>query len=209
MKFYDFTGAPSPQRVRIFLAEKGIDIPMRQVDLRSGEQFEPWYRAVNPRCAVPALQLDDGTILTESEAICRYLEVLHPQPPLFGVSALEQALVMEWCRHIELEGYLAVADVLRNSAPHFKDRALPGPKPVPQVPELVERGKARLQQFFSMLNARMEGREFLAIDALSVADIFTFVAVEFAGRIQMQPDAGLSHLCDWLQRLRARPAFGA
>ena len=209
MKFYDFVGAPSPQRVRIFVAEKGLDLAVHQVDLRAGEQFESWYREINPRCTVPALALEDGAVLTESEAICRYLEVRHPQPALFGETALEQARVIESCRRLELEGYLAVADVLRNSAEHFKDRALPGPQPVAQIPALVERGKARLELFFKMLNQAMQGREFLAIDRLSLADIYAFVAVEFSRRIQMQPGAELQHLQQWLDRLRARPAFQA
>jgi len=114
MKLYDFRHAPSPRRVRIFLAEKGVTVPMETVDLVKKNQFLPDYRALNPACTVPALVLDDGTVIGESAAICRYFEVLHPEPNLLGRDAQECALIEMWNRWIELNGYLRAADVLRS-----------------------------------------------------------------------------------------------
>src|SRR2546429_9854745 len=114
MKFYDCAVAPSPRRVRIFLAEKGLTVPTVQVDLRNCEQFSPAFRAVNPDCTVPVLELDDGTKLTDSIAICLYLEAQHPQPPLMGSGAYDRALVAEWQRRAERDGMHAMAEAFRN-----------------------------------------------------------------------------------------------
>jgi glutathione S-transferase len=132
MKFYDCAIAPSPRRVRIFLAEKGITVPTIQVDLRKGEQFGEAFRAVNPDCTVPVLELDDGTRIFDSLAICVYLEQARPEPPLMGTSAIERATVAEWQRRAERDGFLAVAEAFRNSTPAFKTRALPGPDDYPR-----------------------------------------------------------------------------
>src|SRR5437762_13650549 len=120
MKFYDCAVAPSPRRVRIFLAEKGLTVPTVQVDLRNGEQFSPAFRAVNPDRTVPVLELDDGTRLTDSLAICIYLEAQPPQPPLMGVRAYDRALVTEWQRRAERDGMHAMAEAFRNATPAFK-----------------------------------------------------------------------------------------
>src|SRR6266853_4933605 len=153
MKFYDCTMAPSPRRVRIFLAEKGIALPMVQVDLRAGEQLGPAFRAVNPECTVPVLELDDGARIADVMAICVYFEALRPEPPLMGVGAQDRANVTAWQRRVEREGFFAVAEAFRNSTPAFKQRALPGPDDYEQIPALVERGRARVGKFFGMLDA--------------------------------------------------------
>src|SRR5215470_13071943 len=162
MKFYDCAIAPSPRRVRVFMAEKGITLPTVQVDLRKGEQFGEAFRAVNPDCTVTVLELDDGRRITDSVGICLYLEQTHPEPPLMGVDAADRAIVAEWQRRAEREGFLAVAEAFRNYTPAFKTRALPGAEDYVQIPALVGRGRARAQAFFKLMNSRLADREFVA-----------------------------------------------
>ncbi len=209
MKLYDFNPAPSPRRVRIFAAEKGIALEILPVDLRGGAQFEDSLRAVNPRCAVPVLQLDDGTRITESVAICRYLEETHPEPPLMGTTALEKAVVEMWHRRIEMEGLVAAAEALRNGANRFKDRALPGAVPYAQIPELAERGRWRVGYFFDMLDARLSESEFVAGPGFTVADIAAMVAVDFAGWVKAMPPESATSLKAWYERVSARPSAAA
>src|ERR1044072_5713316 len=161
MKFYDCTTAPSPRRVRIFLAEKGVSIPTVQVDLRSGEQFTDAFRAVNPDCTVPALQLDDGTVIADAAAISQSLEELHPDPPLIGSTPQERAVVTALNRGIERDGFFAAMDALRNTATGLQGRAVPGPHDYEQIPELAERGRKRLAHFFRDLDARLAGRTYV------------------------------------------------
>jgi len=209
MKFYDCAIAPSPRRVRMFLAEKGITVPTIQVDLRKGEQFGEVFRAVNPDCTVPVLELDDGTRIYDSLAICVYLEQTRPEPPLMGASAVERATVAEWQRRAERDGFLAVAEAFRNSTPAFKTRALPGPDDYPQIPALVERGRARTQAFFKIMNARLADRAFVAGERYSIADITTLVAVDFAGWIKLTIPDDCAHLRRWHQAVAARPSAKA
>jgi glutathione S-transferase len=209
MKFYDCAVAPSPRRVRIFLAEKGITLPTIQVDLRKGEQFGEAFRAVNPDCTVPVLELDDGRRICDSLAICVYLEQTRPQPPLMGVDAADRAVVAEWQRRAERDGFLAVAEAFRNSTPAFKTRALPGPDGYVQIPALVERGRARTQTFFKVMDARLADREFVAGERYTIADITTLVAVDFAGWIKLTIPDQCAHLRRWHQAVAARPSAKA
>src|SRR5690348_4355967 len=185
MKFYDCTTAPSPRRVRIFLAEKGISIPTAQVDLRSGEQFSDAFRAINPDCTVPALQLDDGTVIADAVAICHYLEELHPDPPLIGSSPEERATVTALNRQIERDGFFAAMDTLRNTAAGLKGRALPGPHDYEQIPALAERGRKRLEHFLRDMDQRLSGRAFVAGKRYTLADISAMIVVDFAGRLKI------------------------
>ena len=137
MKLYDCTTAPSPRRVRIFLAEKEISVPTVQVDLRNGQQFSPAFRAINPECTVPVLELDNGTTIADILGICRYFEELHPNPPLMGHTAEQKAVIEAWQRRIERDGFDAAMEAFRNSTPGLKGRALPGPEPYEQIPALV------------------------------------------------------------------------
>jgi glutathione S-transferase len=140
MKLYDCTTAPSPRRVRIFLAEKGISVPTVQVDLRKGEQFSSAFRTINPECTVPVLRLDDGTTIADILGICRYFEELYPDPPLMGRTA-EQKAVIEACqRRIERDGFYAAMEAFRNSTPGLKDRALPGPSHTRKSPRWPNAG---------------------------------------------------------------------
>ncbi len=209
MKLYDFELAPNPRRVRMYLAEKGIEVPTVQVNLRQGEQFREDFKAGNPTLIVPALVLDDGTLVTETMAICRYFEAVQPNPPLFGSTPREQALVEMWSRRAELEGFLAVAEALRNSLERFKDRALPGPRNYSQIPALVERGKARVRAFFDDLDRRLADSAYVAGETFSVADITAFVTVEFAGWVEEKPRAEHRHLGRWHALVAARPSAKA
>lgn len=209
MKLYDYGPAPSPRRVRIFLAEKGIQLPMETVDLRAKEQFEAPYSAVSSEAVVPCLVLDDGTRIQESMAICRYFEALQPEPALFGRTPLEQALIEQWSRRAELEGYLAAGEAFRNATPGFAGRALPGSFHWPQIPALVERGRARVQHFFRTLEARLTESPYLAGERYSVADITALVAVDFAGWSKLSLPEDCPAARRWHAEVSARPSASA
>lgn len=204
---YDCATAPSPRRARILLAEKGIAHDTVQVDLRRGEQLGDAYRRVNPQCTVPALRTEEGAILTDNAAITAYLEARYPLPPLLGVSALEKAEIASWNWRVEFEGLMAIAEALRNSTPSMADRALPGPVNYAQIPELAQRGLARLQQFLDTLDARLAGREFVATDRFSVADITAVVAVDFARVVKVKPGEQHPNLLRWRAAMAERPAM--
>ena len=204
---YDCATAPSPRRARIFLAEKGIAHETVQVDLRSGEQLGEAYRRINPQCTVPALRTGEGVVLTDNAAIAAYLEAYQPEPPLLGVTPLEKAEVASWNWRAEFEGLIAVAEALRNGSPAMANRALPGPKDYPQIPELAQRGLARVQQFLVTLNDRLAGRDFIAADRFSVADITAVVAVDFARVVKVKPAEQHPHLMRWRAAMALRPSM--
>ena len=204
---YDCATAPSPRRARILLAEKGIAHETVQVDLRSGEQMGEAYRRINPQCTVPALRTEEGAVLADNAAITAYLEALKPDPPLLGITPLEKAEVASWNWRAEFEGLLAVAEALRNGSPAMANRALPGPRDYPQIPELAQRGVARLQDFFATLDARLKGRAFLATDRFSVADITAAVAVDFARVVKVKPGEQHPNLVRWRAALAERPSM--
>ena len=209
MKLYDCKTAPNPRRVRIFLAEKGVTVPTVEVDLRAGEQFTPEFRAVNPESTVPVLEFDDGRRITEVVAICTYFEATHKQPPLMGVGAEDQAIVAAWQHRAEREGLWACADAFRNSAPGLKGRALPGPDDYEQIPALAERGRARVERFLEKLDEALAGREFIAGDRYTIADITALVLVDFAGRIKLPIPEPCAHLRRWHAAVSARPSAAA
>ena len=205
MKFYDCSTAPSPRRVRIFIAEKGIDVPTVQVNLREGEQLRAEFRNLNPDCTVPVLELDDGSVLTEIFAICQYLEELYPEPRLLGSDARERAMVTMWNAKVEQHGLAAIAEMFRNKAKGFSDRALTGPANFPQIPQLVERGNVRSLLFFDRLEERLAHSDFIAGGAFTMADISAFVAIGFAGWMKMEI-GDRPHLQRWYDGVAARPA---
>ena len=204
---YDCATAPSPRRARILLAEKRVAHETVEVDLRNGEQLSDAYRKVNPQCTVPALRTDEGLLLTDNAAITAYLEACFPQPPLLGSTPQEKAEIASWNWRIEFEGLLAIAEALRNSAPAMANRALPGPVDHPQIPELAQRGLARVQQFFVTLNDRLAGRDFIAADRFSIADITAVVAVDFARVVKIRPGDQHPHLQRWRAAMARRPAM--
>jgi glutathione S-transferase len=180
LKLYQSAGSPNSRRVRIFVAEKGIELTQVPVDLGKGEQRSDDYRVINPRQTVPALVLEDGTVIAEVLAIWRYLEETHPARPLLGTTPKGKALVTMWERRAELEGFAAVMEGVRNAAPGLKGRAISGPHGYEQIPALVERSKLRVANFLFDLDDRLTDAPFVAGDQFSVADITALVTIDFA-----------------------------
>jgi len=209
MKFYDCSSAPSPRRVRIFMAEKGISVPTVQVDLRSNEQFSPQFRAINPDATVPVLELDNGTRIADAIGICVYFEATHPQPPLMGESAEEKGLVTAWQRTSERNGFYAVMEALRNATPGLKGHALPGPDEYEQIPALAERGRLRIARYFEQMDARLARSEFVAGPRYSIADITTLVSIDFARWVKLSVPESCQHLRRWHAQVSARPSAKA
>ncbi len=203
MKLYDGGRAPNPRRTRIFLAEKGISLPAEQIDLGALQQRTPAYTAVNPMQRVPALVLDDGTVITESIAICRYFEEIQPDPPLFGRGALEVAEVEMWNRRLELHLLAAVSHVFRNSHPAMKEME------VPQVPAWAEANKPRIKDFLTVLDRDLADRRFVAGGNYSVADITGLVAVDFMKPAKVAVPDSLTNLKRWHTEVSARPSAQA
>jgi glutathione S-transferase len=207
MKFYDCQTAPSPRRARIFIAEKGLDIETVEIDLGKGEQLGDYFRRINPRCTVPALELDDGTCLTENAGIAAYLEAIAPAPPLLGTSAEEKGSVANWNARMELEGLWPLADALRNRSKGMVGRAITGPTDYQQIPELAERGIARATEFFEMLNDRLGQSEYVAGNHFSLADITAIVVVDFAGWVKSGPADAHENTKRWRDLVNQRPGI--
>lgn len=201
---YDCATAPSPRRARILLAEKRVPHDTVQVDLRNGEQMGEAFRLINPRCTVPALKVEEGAVLTDNAAIAAYLEARHPEPPLLGRTPLDKAEIASWQWRVEFEGLAAIADAFRNSSPAMANRALTGPVDYAQIPELAQRGLARVQSFFAMLNDHLAGRDFIAAGQFSVVDITAVVAVDFARVVKVKPGDEHPHLRRWREAMQAR-----
>jgi glutathione S-transferase len=203
MKLYDGGRAPNPRRVRIFLAEKGIKIATEQVDLSALQQRTPAYSAINPMQRVPALVLDDGTVIAESIAICRYFEAVQPDPPLFGVGALQSALVEMWNRRTELHLLFPVASVFQHLHPAMSRMV------DPQVPQWGEANKPRVMQFLEFLDRELTDRSYIAGAAYTVADITASVAVDFMRVSKMSVPDSLRNLRRWHQTVCERPSAAA
>lgn len=209
MKFYDCKMAPSPRRVRIFLAEKGVTLDTVQIDLMTGENLKPEFLRINPRGTVPVLQLDDGTCIDETVPICRYIEELHPNPPLMGTDARSRAVIATRTRHIEWDGFLPGAEAFRNATPAFADRGIPGVTGVPAIPELAKRGLAGLGRFFDRLDAMLADSEFVAGDQFSIADITGLCVVDFARWVKLSVPESHQHTRRWYQQVSSRPSAKA
>jgi glutathione S-transferase len=192
--------------VRVFIAEKGIEIETVQVDLGSGEQFTDAFIKINADCVVPALELDDGSSLSEVIAICHYLEALYPEPVLLGANDEERARILMWNSKVEQQGLWAVADAFRNTAKGLKNRAATGPVPYAQIPELAERARSRVEQFFYRLDGQLADNEFVAGHNFSIADISAMVVVDFAGRIKLSLPEDAANLRRWYESVSARPS---
>ncbi len=203
MKLYDGGRAPNPRRVRIFLAEKGIKIPTEQVDLGALQQRSEAFTAINPMQRVPALVLDDGTVIAESIAICRYFEALNPEPPLFGRGALETALVEMWNRRAELHLLFPVASVFQHLHPAMKQMVQP------QVPDWGEANKPRVTTFSQFLDGELKNRQYVAGANYTVADITALVAVDFMRAAKLAVPDTLTNLKRWHEAVSARPSAGA
>ncbi|MBM3561702.1 MAG: glutathione S-transferase [Alphaproteobacteria bacterium] len=200
MLLYNTPLAPNPRRVRIFLAEKNVTIPMRDVNLMAHEHKNEAYSAVNALEEVPALVLDDGAVLTESVAICRYIESLYPEPPLFGRDGREQAFVEMWQRRVEFRLFAPVALAFRHSHPALARLESP------QRPEFAELQRPRAQQMMRFLDQELASRRFIASDDFTIADITAIVAMDLTkfARVEIPPD--LPHLSRWRAEVSARPS---
>ena len=203
MKLYDSRLAPNPRRARIFLAEKGITVPSENIDIATMQHKTPEYTAINPFQRMPALVLDDGSIITEFIAICRYFEMLHPQPPLFGIGPKDAAIVEMWNRRAEINFFANVAAVFRHTHPAMKELE------VPQVPAWAEANRPRVAWFLELLDRELATREFVAGDLYTVADITTQVAVDFMKPGRLVMPEGLGNVKRWHAAVSARPSARA
>jgi len=202
MKFYN-AAAPNPRRVRIFLAEKGVDVPRQDVNLQEGESRTPEFLAMNSLGGTPVLELDDGTILTESVAICRYLECLHPEPALMGVNDLDRAQVEMWNRRMEIEIFNTLGNVAVHSFDFFADK-------VEQVPDYAEAQKREAVKKWQWLDGELaDGRPFAAGERFSVADITGMAALMIGDFIGVEIPASATNVLRWSDSVRARPSWDA
>ena len=202
MKLYDSKMAPNPRRVRIFLAEKGIQVPDDQIDLAKAQNRSPEFLKINPMGGVPVLQMDDGTNLAESVAICRYFEETHPEPRLMGVDARDKAEVEMWQRRMELNLLSMVAGCFRNTSEFFKGR-------IPQVPEYGEVCRQAAEKAFGMVDGFLADRKFIAGERYTIADITALVAVDFAKLINLRVSPEQKNLARWHEAVSSRPSAKA
>jgi glutathione S-transferase len=202
MKLYDSQTAPNPRRVRIFLAEKGIEVPTVQVDIVSAENRGAEFRKKNPLGGLPVLELDDGTCIAESVAICRYFEEIHPQPPLMGTDARDRALVEMWQRRMELEIFIPITQVFRNTHAFFKGR-------IPQVPEYGEVCRKHVEKQLGWLDSVLADRAFVAGERYTIADITALCGIDFGkvSKIRIQPEQ--KNLMRWYEAVSGRPSAKA
>ena len=203
MKLYDGGRAPNPRRVRIFLAEKGISVPIEPVDIGAGQHKSDAYTAINPLQRLPALVLDDGTVLTESIAICRYFEALQPAPILFGSGAIEIALVEMWQRRVELTLMAAIQAVFRHLHPGMAQLQQP------QIAAWGEINKPRVLEFLQLLDRELGGRRYIAADTFSVADITGLVSIDLMKPAKLTVPPELTNIARWHAEVSARPSAKA
>ena len=203
MKIYDFAFAPNPRRLRIFVAEKGLKIPIEQVDIFTGKNRTPEMLAKNPAGGLPVMELDDGTHLAESVAICRYLESLHPEPNMMGKNSREQADIEMWNRRVELGLFSAAGRAFQHTNELFKAR-------LKQFPEYGVTQREAVTQQLQWLDAQIGNKPFIAGDRFTIADITAEVAVDFAAQAAgVAADAGLKNLGRWYQSVSSRPSAKA
>ncbi len=202
MKLYDSTMAPNPRRVRIFLAEKGVEVPLEQVDIGGSANRDPAFLAKNPMGAVPVLELDDGRFVSESVAICRYFEETHPEPPLMGTDAADRAIVEMWQRRMEIDVFGLVTGAFRNTHDYFKGR-------ITQVPEYGEVCRAAAPKRLEWLDEELSGREFVAGERFSIADITALVAIDFGRVVGVRVRPEQKHLSRWYEAVSSRPSAKA
>ena len=208
MKLYD-APAPNPRRARIFIAEKGLEIPTHKLSIMDGDNLTPEYKAKSRFGLIPALELDDGTVLTEVPAICRYLESQHPEPNLMGLDPMEIAQIEMWERYCEMSGSQAVGEYFRNGSTKLDDRGLPGITGIPRIEALIDRGKRRVASFYEVIEQRLGESEYLGSDRFTLADITGLCAIDFAQMVKLAiPDAN-SNTKRWHAACSSRPSAKA
>ena len=199
MKLYNAKQAPNPKRVRVFIAEKGIEIPTDYVEIGKGTR-SPAFAKINSLGLVPVLELDDGTLLSESIAICRYLEALYPDPPLFGADPKSSALIEMWCRRLELEVMRPMGDVANHSFSFFAER-------MEQLPAYADVQRRTASAKLAWLDREMADSAYIAGDTFSMADIVGMNIVDLIGFLEIEVPPGLDRFATWADRLRSRPSF--
>ncbi len=202
MHIYDTKTAPTPRRVRIFLAEKNIDIQYIQVDIVTGENLSSEMRVKNPIGKVPILELDDGTCIAESDAICTYFEAIQPNPSLLGESPLEKGLIAQWARQVEFGLFMQVGMCFQHSTGYFKDRMTP-------VPEFGKQAGINANKFLHLLDKRLADNAFITGDKFSIADITAFCAIDFARVVDIRISDTQQNLHRWYSEIKARPSSKA
>ncbi len=205
MKLYDVTQAPNPRRVRVFLAEKGIEVPMVQVDMAKGEHKRPEFLAKNPSGKVPVLELDDGTCIGESVAICRYFEAVQPEPPLLGTTPVEIARIDMMNRQLEFELLGPIGQAWVNGP--IVGRMMPDRQ---QIPAAKTAGEKAARSFYRRLDTELADRRYMAGEGYSIADITALCVIDFASRlVELEPDRSLEHLWRWHADVSGRPSADA
>jgi glutathione S-transferase len=202
MKLYDFALAPNPRRVRIFLAEKGIAVPTEQIDLFQGANRAPEALRRNPFGGLPVLELDDGTCIAESVAICRYFEELHPEPPLMGVGAVDRAIVEMWNRRMELDLFRHIGGYFQHTSDIFKNR-------IRQLPEIAESSKEAALARMKLIDGLISDRRYIAGDRYTIADITAFCAFGLGEIAGLTIPGELQNLTRWYAEVSARPSARA
>lgn len=203
MKLYDYKAGPNPRRVRIFLAEKGISVPLVHTDIVKREQKTPDFLTKNPIGSIPVLELDDGTCISESVAICRYFEELHPEPPLFGATPLEKAVIEMWLRRVELNFMVPVGMVWIHGHPLTA-------RLIKQIPEAAEQNRKRVHMAYKLLDDQLAENNFVAGSTYSVVDAVLLASLDFAnGLVGVPYDTELTHLKRWHEAVSARPSAEA
>jgi glutathione S-transferase len=202
MKVYDFAGAPNPKKLRVYLAEKGIDVPFESIDILSGQNRQPDFLKKNPLGGLPVLELDDGSHLTESLAIIEYFEDMHPTPPLLGTTPLERARTREAERICELGVLGNVGTIFQNTSPFFAQR-------LKQSPEAAESARTRLGNALKVLDGKLASRKFVAGDQPTIADCTLLAALDFAGFAGIEIDPALTNVHRWYETFKQRPSASA
>jgi len=206
MELYDCQMAPNPRRARIFIAEKNLDIPKRELNILEGENLKEEYLKINPWGLLPSLVLDDGTVITEAPCIFQYLESLHPEPNLLGKDPIEKAQIQAWERFSEFNGSQAIGEFFRNQAEPLADRAMPGFSGLAQIPELVERGKKRASWYYDQLETRLAQSKYVGSDRYSAADITALCTIDFGKRVGLAYPENFENISRWHEEVSERPA---
>ena len=205
MKLYQFDLAPASRRVTFFLRETRIKVPIVQLNVRDGDQFKEPYNSLNPFHCIPFLELDDGTTISESVAICRYLEETYNMPTkLFGGNSLERAIIEMWNRRLEIDGYVPLINGIRNKFDRYKGKVLPGTRnDLPQVPEIADRGIDSSSILFKKLNTHLKTSTYVAGEALSIADITGYEVVGLATALEININE-FEEIKTWHEKLDRR-----
>lgn len=207
MHLYTYDPAPNPKRVGYVIQYKGIEIPTTQIDLTKKEQFSETFKAINAGCTVPTLTMDDGRTLCSTIAIAKYIDSRFPEKPLFGRDIEEEAEIIDWVNRLHADGFNPIGEILRNGSKAFKDRPLPGQVPLAQIPELVERGHIRINEFWRTMNTHLANRDYVVgdqpsmadIDLASICDFYEWIALFFKDETFEIP-AEHEHLNSWRHR---------